>query len=97
MNEKVTWTNTWRTVCRTLVETDAPKDVVLAALGENVRWRIRRPATFHLAIPVVLREHLEMNLEVYKPILWPFLQQNGCRSLIYHNTETQQHRHERTR
>ena len=57
-------------------------DAVRKAAAEKVQYYVQAP-DFTLTIPVVLKDYIESNMDVFKPILWPFMRKCGCYKLIY--------------
>lgn len=80
----------WQKVYQKLQERGAPYAVRMAALSDNLTWKADH-GRFYLYCPEVLYEWIEIpiapetesNLRFIKPILWPLMQQHGCKDLMY--------------
>ena len=73
------WPDVWQEIRQTarLLGRDIPEGLTSwRADGEDL----------HLAVPDDAREYIERNMDVFKPILWPFVLSRGCIRLIYEKT-----------
>ena len=93
-SEKGRYTDTflhiWHKVFLVLQERGAPYEVRMAALSDNITWKVDH-GRFYLYCPEVLYKWIEVpiepnkesNLRFIKPIIWPLMQQHGCKDLMY--------------
>ena len=80
--QPIAWTDVWKRIQDTVARLDAPEEIRQAALAGDTEWWTKGD-TMYLFIPNELREYIELNMDEFKPILWPFLQSHHCSKLIY--------------
>ncbi len=80
------WPETWSRVQKTILLLGPPEDILLSAHERNVSWSVRGNE-MRLQIPEILIEYIEVNMEFFKPILWPFIQSMRCSKLVYTPTQ----------
>lgn len=72
----------WQEVFKQLKVMDAPYEVRMSALSDRVRWD-EKDDSLTLVIPDNLHVFLEENMDVFKPVIWPFLRSRGRSKLMY--------------
>ena len=80
--QPIAWLDVWEKIQDTVARLDAPDEIRRAALDDNTEWWTNGD-TMYLFIPNELREYIELNMDEFKPILWPCLQSHHCSKLIY--------------
>ena len=78
----IAWVSVWEEIQKALDKMNAPLPVRTAALSDFTEWRVRNDE-MHLYIPDEVREYIERNMDVFKPILWPYILSHHCTRLIY--------------
>ena len=68
----------WNKVRRTM--NNAPKNIQKDA--QDVKFSVHSP-DFNLYVTRDLKDYIEENMDVFKPILWPLIRRCGCNRLIY--------------
>ena len=68
----------WNKVRRTM--NNAPKSIQEDAQG--VKFSVHSP-DFNLYVTRDLKDYIEENMDVFKPILWPLIRRCGCNRLVY--------------
>ena len=61
---------------------DAPAEIRTAVRGDRVRFSVQG-AVFTLYVNKAVMDYIEDNMDVFKPVLWPFMRRCGCYKLIY--------------
>lgn len=76
---------TWRDLYDTVLA-GAPADVRADALSDHIGCKHGR-GVLYLSCSSRLKEYIEQQMDLAKPILWPFMQSQGCRLLNYDLTD----------
>lgn len=72
----------WKEVFNQLKDMSAPYEIRMAALSDKVKWD-EKDDYVTLYIPDNLHIYIEENMDVFKPIIWPFLRSRCCSKLMY--------------
>lgn len=81
----------WKQVCKTFQSLQAPLDVRLAAVSDNIDIVISKTGkALELTVPDIVRNYIEETevgdthvLELIRPSIWDYLTRNGCDKLFY--------------
>ena len=83
------WRDVWHQVKVVMERHGAPREVLSAV--DDIEWEMSE-GRIHLYCPEAIYRWMEVpatvggesNLRFVKPILWPLMQQYGCKDLVYH-------------
>lgn len=76
----------WREAYDIAARNGAPPEIAGDMLSDGIRCKATKGAAFELWLPKRLYEFIERNLDMLKPVIWPFIQSSGCTRLQYHFT-----------
>lgn len=75
------WPDVWRRIQSNAKRLGASDDIQ-DALSESTSWRVAGEVMY-IHIPERLCDYIELHMDEFKPILWPFLLSHHCNKLIY--------------
>lgn len=78
----------WKQVYATCKRLKAPPEILSAMLADSVKQKTTPDGKFELWLARSLCEYIEKNLEVFKPLIRPYMQTARCLELNYHYTRT---------
>lgn len=90
--QPIAWPDVWKKIQGIVTRLNAPDGILDSVLTDETEWWIKGD-NMYLSIPDNLRDYIELNMEHFKPVLWPFLLSHNCTKLIYKtkNHGTQKH------
>lgn len=81
-SQPIAWLDVWEKIHGIVEKLNAPDDIRQASLSEDTWWHVKGD-TMYIFIPDNLREYIELHMDDFKPVLWPFLTSHHCTKLIY--------------
>lgn len=78
----------WRKIYATCQKLNAPPEILSALIADSVKQKTTPGGKFELWLSKSLCEYIERNIDILKPLLWPYMQAARCTQLYYHFTRT---------
>lgn len=80
--QPIAWLDVWKKIQGIVTRLGAPDDIRQAAFSDDTEWWTKGD-TMYLSIPEIIRDYIELHMDDFKPVLWPFLLSHHCTKLIY--------------